>query len=161
MAARFAAPGAADTPAPTLDADPQASLDSWQAMLSAAVRPPLWGENEGDAQSGQALMAAREAGLMDDLRARLEARRTQSPRDLVTGRMLAALYDFSFPGEPALRERRRIVGLEGAGGEDWFALARAEERASNSTAARAAYRHALEAPTPPSSFHAAIARGRS
>ncbi len=160
-ATRFAAPGAADTPNPTLDADPQASLDSWQAALSAAVRPPLWGENEGDAQIGQALMAAREAGLLDDLRARLEARRTQSPRDLVTGRMLAALYDFNSPGEPALRERRRIAGLEGADGEDWFALARAEERAGNSTAARAAYRHALESPTPPSSFHAAIARGRS
>lgn len=138
-----------------------AGLDSWQAALSGAVQPPLWGENAGEQQANQALMAAREAGMLDDLRARLEARRTQAPQDVVTGRMLAAVYDFGFSGEPALRERRRVAGLEGAGGEDWFALAQAEERAGNGSAARAAYRRALESPIPPSAFHAAKARGRS
>lgn len=140
---------------------PQGGLDSWQADLSAAVRSPLWGENEGDAQATQALMAAREAGQLDDLRARLEARRAQSPRDVVTGRMLAAVYDFGFSKEAALRERRRVAGLEGAVGEDWYALAQAEEHAGGGAAARAAYRRALESAVPPSPFHAAIARGKA
>lgn len=140
--------------------DGAVSLDAEQAALSAAVQSPLWGENAGDQQANQALMAARESGLLDDLRARLEARRGQSPQSLVTGRMLAAVYAFGFSPEPALRERRRVVGLEGATGEDWFALAQAEEAARNTAAARAAYRHALEAPSPPSAFHAAIARGK-
>ena len=166
-ASHFAAPPApTDAPpalAPDVPGSPDlavGSLDSWQAALSAAVRAPLWGENEGDAQVNQALTSVREAGMLDDLRARLEARRAQSPRDVVTGRMLAAVYDSGFSKEAALRERRRVSGLEGAGGEDWYALAQAEERAGNGTAARAAYRHALESPVPPSPFHAAIARGK-
>jgi hypothetical protein len=145
----------------TFAANPQQGLDSWQAALSAALRPPLWGETEGEQQANQTLMATRESGMLDDLRARLEARRAQSPRDLVAGRMLAAVYDFGFSFESALRERRRIVGLEGATGEDWYALADAEERAGNGAAARTDYRRALDAPGPLSSFHAAIARQRS
>ncbi len=136
------------------------ALDTWQSSLSAAVQPPLWGEDAGMQQANQALLAAKEAGALDDLRARLEARRVQSPRDVATGRMLAAVYDFGFAGESALRERRRIAGLEGAGGEDWFALAQAEERVGNNAAARAAYRRALESRTPPTPFHAAVARQR-
>ena len=161
MASRRAAPAAPGNAAQAFAAGPQGDLDSWQATLSAAVRPSLWGETEGDAQANQALMAAREAGMLDDLRARLEARRAQSPRDVVTGRMLAAVYDFGFSKEAALRERRRITGLEGADGEDWYALAQAEERAGHGPAAQAAYRRALEASLPLSPFHAAIARGRS
>ena len=161
MPLRLHAPRAPGNALQALDMDAQAGLDVWQAALSAAVRLPLWGENGGEQQANQALMAAREAGLLDDLRARLEARRAQSPRDLATGRMLAAVYDFGFSTEAALRERRRTVGMEGAGGEDWYALAQAEGRAGNGSAARAAYRRALEAPIPPSSFHAAIARQRS
>lgn len=157
-ALRPAPPGAPGSALQAFAADAQAGLDSWQAALSAAVRPPLWGENAGEQQANQALMAARESGGLDDLRARLEARRAQSPRELVVGRMLAAVYDFGFSKEAALRERRRVVGLEGAGGEDWFVLAQAEERVGNGPAARAAYRRALESPVPPSSFHAAIAR---
>jgi len=140
--------------------DGAASLDAEQAALSAAVQPPLWGENAGEQQANQALMAVRETGLLDDLRARLEARRAQSPQSLVTARMLAAVYSFGFSSESALRERRRIAGLEGATGEDWFVLAQAEEGARNTAAARAAYRHALESPVPPSGYHAAIARGK-
>ena len=137
-----------------------ASLDSEQSALAATMRPPLWGENEGEMQANQALMSVRESGMLDDLRAHLEARRAQSPHDLVMGRMLAAVYESGFSSDLALHERRRIVGLEGAGGEDWYMLARTEERAGNGSAARAAYRHALESPIPPSSFHAAIARGK-
>lgn len=137
-----------------------ADLDGSQAALSAAVQSPLWGENAGEQQANQALMAAREAGQLDDLRAHLEAQRSQAPRSLVTGRMLAAVYAFGFSSEPALRERRRIVGLEGATGEDWFALAQAEEAARNTASARAAYRHALESPVPPSAFHVGVARGK-
>ena len=137
-----------------------ADLDDSQAALSAAVQSPLWGENAGEQQANQALMAAREAGQLDDLRAHLEAQRSQAPRSLVTGRMLAAVYAFGFSSEPALRERRRIVGLEGATGEDWFALAQAEEAARNTASARAAYRHALESPVPPSAFHVGVARGK-
>ena len=155
-AMRFAAPPAETSPAFVPD-----GLDSWQASLSAAVRSPLLGENEGEAQANQALMSARESGMLDDLRARLEARRTESPHDVVTGRMLAAVYEFGFSKEAALRERRRVSGLEGAVGEDWYALAQAEERAGSGTAARAAYRRALESPVPPSPFHAAIARGKA
>ena len=156
-----AAPPGAPPSAPQMFA-PAApgGLDSWQAALAAAVRPPHWGGDEGDAQANQALMAARESGQLDDLRARLEARRTQSPHDPVTGRMLAAVYDFGFSPESALRERRRVSGLEGADGEDWYALAQAEERAGNRAAARAAYQRALESAVPPSPFHAAIARGK-
>jgi len=138
-----------------------ARLASWQGALAGAVQSPLWGEAAGEQQANQALMAAREAGMLDELRARLEARRTQTPHDVATGRMLAAVYDFGFSSSAALRERRRVTGLEGADGEDWFALAQAEERAGNRSAAQAAYRHALESAIPPSSFHAEIARGRS
>jgi len=115
----------------------------------------------GEMQANQALMSARESGMLEELRTRLEARRAASPRDLVMARMLAAVYDFGFSTEPGLREHRRIVGLEGAGGEDWYALAHAEEHVGNGTAARNAYRRALESPIPPSPPHAAIARGRS
>ena len=156
-----AAPKAPDNAPQAFAAVPQAGLDAWQASLSAAVQPPLWGENEGEQQANQALMAAREVGMLDDLRARLELRRAQAPQDVVAGRMLAAVLEFGFSAEAALHERRRVSGLEGATGEDWFRLAQAEEKAGNGQAARAAYRHALESPVPPSSFHAAIARGRS
>ena len=158
---QFFAPGASGDGVQAFGADPQASLDSWQAALSAAVQTPLWGENMGEMQANQALMSARESGMLEELRTRLEARRAASPRDLVMARMLAAVYDFGFSTEPGLREHRRIVGLEGAGGEDWYALAHAEEHVGNGTAARNAYRRALESPIPPSPPHAAIARGRS
>ena len=140
---------------------PAASLEAEQAALSAAVQAPLWGENSGAAQANQALMAVREAGLLDTLRSRLEARREQSPRDISIGRMLAAIYEFSFQSDSALRERRRIVGIAGAGGEDWFALALAEERAGNTAAAKTDYRHAAESSAPLNSFHAAQARQRA
>lgn len=136
-------------------------LDTWQATLAAAMQPPLWGDTTGEQQANQALMAAKESGALDDLRARLEARRSQSPKDLVTGRMLAAVYDYGFSHESALHERRRVANLDGAVGEDWYTLAQAEERAGNTQAARAAYRRALECPVPPSPFHASLARLRS
>ena len=158
-AARFA-PARALGEAPAAAGNTQDSLDGWQGSLAAAVQPPLWGEDAGMQQANQALLAAKEAGALDDLRARLEARRAQSPRDIATGRMLAAVYDFGFAGGDALRERRRIVGLEGAGGEDWYALAQAEEQAGGNAAARAAYKRALESPVPPTPFHAAVARQR-
>ncbi len=149
------------TAAPTQDTLTAApSLDTWQAALSTAVQSPLWGEDAGASQANQALMSVRMAGQLDTLRGRLEARRAQSPQDISTGRMLAAIYDFGFQGDLGRRERQRIVGLAGAGGEDWFALAQAEARAGNAQEARAAYRRALESPLPPSSFHAAIARQR-
>lgn len=137
-----------------------ASLETEQAALSAAVQAPLWGENSGAAQANQALMAVREAGLLDTLRSRLEARREQSPQDISTGRMLAAVYEFSFQSDLSLRERRRIVGIAGAAGEDWFTLALAEERAGNTAAAKTDYRHAAESAEPLNSFHAAQARQR-
>jgi len=152
------APRAPEGALQALGANAPGDLDSWQSALSAAVQPPLWGGTDGEQQAGQALMVAREAGLLDDLRARLEVRRVQAPQDVVTGRMLAAVYDHGFSKEAALRERRRIVGLEGALGEDWYALAQAEEQAGNRPAAQAAYRRALESPIPPSPFHAALAR---
>lgn len=136
------------------------ALDVWQASLTAAVSPPLWGEDAGAQQANRALLAAKEAGQLDGLRAQLEARRARSPHDVAVGRMLAAVADFGFTKEEALRERRRIVGLEGSNGEDWFALARSEERAGSNAAARAAYKRALESPVPPTPFHAAIARQR-
>ena len=138
----------------------KSSLDTWQAALSDAVQSPLWGEDAGASQANQALMSARMAGQLDTLRDRLEAQRAQSPQDILTGRMLAAVYDFGFQNDLGRRERQRIVGLAGASGEDWFALAQAEARAGNTQDARAAYRHALESPLPPTSFHAAIARQR-
>lgn len=148
--------------APT-DADqhPQQQTEQRQASLAAAVQPPLLGEDAGEQQANQALMATRELGGLDALRARLEAKRSQSPQDIVTARMLAMVYDFGFASELALRERRRLVGLDGATGEDWFGLAEAEVRAGNGKAAREAYKRALDAPAPLSSFHAALARQRS
>ena len=143
------------------DGNTSDNLEGWQTALSAAVQSPLWGDNERVQQANQALMSAKMSGMLDDLRARLEARRTQSPQDLVNARMLASVYEYGFSGDAALRERRRITGLEGAVGEDWFALAQAEEKHGNSAAARAAYRHALESPTPPTPFHLGIARERS
>ncbi|MDQ2798263.1 MAG: hypothetical protein M3Y13_01295 [Armatimonadota bacterium] len=139
----------------------QRNLDTWQATLAAAMKAPLWGDTSGEQQAGQALMAAKESGALDELRARLEARRAQSPKDLVTGRMLAAVYEFGFSKEAALHERQRVANLEGAVGEDWYALAQAEDRAGSTEAARTAYRRALECPVPPSPYHAAIARARS
>lgn len=143
------------------DTDESASLDAWQAALAQSAQPPLLGDTVGEQQANQALMAARESGTLETLRARLEAKRSQAPTDIVAARMLAAVYDFGFQGELALRERRRLTGLDGAVGEDWFALGQAEEHAGNREAARAAYRHALESPTPPAAFHAALARQRS
>ena len=157
---RPAPPGEAANALQAFALNGAAGLDSEQSALAATMRPPLWGENEGEMQANQALISVRESGMLDDLRAHLEARRAQSPHDLVTGRMLAAVYESGFSSDLALHERRHIVGLEGAGGEDWYMLARAEERAGNGSAARAAYRRALESPIPPSSFHAAIARGK-
>ena len=139
---------------------PAVSLETEQAALSAALQAPLWGEDSGAAQANQALMAIREAGQLDTLRSRLEARREQSPLDISTGRMLAAVYEFGFQSDLSLRERRRIVEIAGAGGEDWFALALAEERAGNMAAAKADYHHAAESPAPLNSFHAAQARQR-
>ena len=139
---------------------PAVSLETEQAALSAALQAPLWGEDSGAAQANQALMAIREAGQLDTLRSRLEARREQSPLDISTGRMLAAVYEFGFQSDLSLRERRRIVEITGAGGEDWFALALAEERAGNTAAAKTGYHHAAESPAPLNSFHAAQARQR-
>ena len=136
------------------------ALETEQASLSAAVQAPLWGGDAGAEQANRALMAVREAGLLDSLRAKLEARREQSPQDVGTGRMLAAVYEFGFESDSTLHERRRVAGLSGAGGEDWFALAQAERAAGNSQAARAAYRHALDSAVPLNSFHAALARQR-
>ena len=136
------------------------SLDTWQATLSAAVQPPLWGEDAGAAQANQALTAARQAGQLDILRGRLEAKRAQSPQDITVGRMLAAVYDFGFASDLVLSERRRIAGLAGADGEDWFALALAEEHAGNAPTAKLDYRRALASAVPPNSFHAALARQR-
>jgi len=136
------------------------ALEAGEIRLSAAVQPPLWGESAGEQQANQTLMAVRQAGQLDLLRSRLEARRDQSPPDLVARRMLAAVYAFGFSGEQALQERRRVVGLTGAGGEDWFALAQAEEQAGNGQAAKAAYRRACESAVPLSAFHAGIARQR-
>ena len=139
---------------------PLVSLETEQASLSAALQAPLWGEDSGAAQANQALMAIREAGQLDTLRSRLEARREQSPLDISTGRMLATVYEFGFQSDLSLRERRRIVEIAGAGGEDWFALALAEERAGNTAAAKTDYHHAAESPAPLNSFHAAQARQR-
>jgi hypothetical protein len=139
---------------------PVVSLETEQAALSAAVQAPLWGEDSGATLANQALMAVREAGQLDTLRSRLEARREQSPQDIGTGRMLAAIYEFGFQSDLALRERRRIVAIAGAGGEDWFALALAEARAGNTAAAKTDYRNAAESPIPLNSFHAAQARQR-
>jgi len=136
------------------------SLETEQAALSAATQPPLWGESDGTNQANQALMTVRESGQLDTLRGKLEAARSRSPRSLGTGRMLAAVYEFGFQSELTVAERRRIVGLDGAGGEDWFALAVAEERAGNGQAAKAAYRRALELPGTLNSFHASAARQR-
>ncbi len=136
------------------------SLETEQAALSAATLPPLWGETDGTNQANRALMTVRESGQLDTLRGKLEAARAQSPQSLGTGRMLAAVYEFGFQSELTVSERRRIVGLDGAGGEDWFALAVAEERAGNGQAAKAAYRRALELPGTLNSFHAGAARQR-
>lgn len=139
----------------------QGGMDAWQTTLSNAVQAPLWGDTLGEQQTTQTLMAAKESGELDELRVRLETRRSQSPKDLVTGRMLAAVYEFGFSKEAALHERRRVANLEGAVGEDWYALAQAEERSGSAEAARTAYRRALECPVPPSPYHAGIARARS
>jgi hypothetical protein len=147
--------------AQALDGNGTDNLDTWQNSLASALQSPQWGDNERVQQANQALMSAKISGQLDDLRARLEARQTQSPLDLVNARMLAAIYESGFSSEAALRERRRITGLEGAVGEDWFALAQAEEKRGNLQAARTAYRRALESPTPPTPFHVGIARGRS
>ena len=150
------------TQAPAMDQARAAapSLEAQQTLLAAAVQPPLWGETDGATQANQALMALRESGQLDTLRSKLEAARSQPPRDLGTGRMLAAVYEFGFSSELAVSERRRNTGLDGAGGEDWFALAIAEERAGNGQAAKAAYRRALELPGTLNSFHASLARQR-
>ncbi len=144
-----------------ISADNAALLTAGTKSLAEAVAPNLWGKTEGMQQSNETLTDLREAGLLDDLKARLEARRMQSPNDLATGRMLAAVYDFSGTADAALHERERIVGLDSANGEDFFQLAQSEERAGNADAARAAYRRALTAPVPPTGFHAAIARQKA
>ena len=141
--------------------DAPQSVDTAQASLAAALQPPTWGETERVQQANQALMSVKMSGKLEELRVRLEARQAQSPSDIVTGRMLASVYEFGFSPENALRERRRITTLENAVGEDWFALAQLEEKRGNGQAARTAYRRALESSTPPTPFHAAIARGRS
>ena len=144
-----------------ISADTAALLTAGTKSLAEAVAPSLWGKTEGMQQSNETLTDLREAGLLADLRARLEARRTQTPTDLSTGRMLAAVYDFSGTADAARHERERIAGLDGANGEDFFQLAQSEERAGNADAARAAYRRALTAPVPPTGFHAAIARQKA
>jgi len=142
-------------------ADNAALLSAGTKSLAEAVAPSLWGRTEGMQQSNETLTDLREAGLLDDLRTTLEARRAQMPKDLATGRMLAAVYDFSGTADAARHERERIARLDGANGEDFFQLAQSEERAGNADAARAAYRRALTAPVPPTGFHAAIARQKA
>ena len=143
---------------PTLSADNAAVLSAGTKALTEAAAPPLWGKNAGMQQVNETLTGLQEADLLDDLRTKLEARRTKMPTDLATGRMLAAVYDFSGTADAALHERQRVASLGGADGEDFFQLAQSEQRAGNADAARAAYRRALAAPTPPSGFHAAVAR---
>ncbi len=145
----------------TDEADGGQRLDNWLAALAQSVQMPLLGDETGAQQANQALMSARQSGQLDALRARLEAKRSQSPPDIVTARMLAAVDEFGFSEEEALKERRRLVRLTGATGEDWYALALAEERAGNGQAARIDYQRALNAPAPLSSQHAALARQRS
>ncbi len=142
---------------PTSAAD-DARLTTAQAALAEAVAPPLWGKNAGIQQINETLTGVQEAGLLDDLRAKLEASRTQMSKDISTGRMLAAVYDFSNTAQAARHERQRIASLDGADGEDFYQLAQSEQRAGNADAARAAYRRALAAPIPPSGFHAALAK---
>ena len=144
-------------PEPT-SADNAALLTAGTKSLTEAVTPPLWGKNAGMQQSNETLIDLQEAGLLDDLRAKLESRRTQMPKDVATGRMLAAVYDFSNAADAALHERQRVASLDGADGEDFFQLGQSEQRAGNADAARAAFRRALTASTPPSGFHAALAR---
>jgi len=132
----------------------------WQSALSSSVQSPLWGNDSGADQTREALMAASKAGQLNILRDHLEEQCAQSPQDIGAGRMLAALYDFSGKSDLGLQERRRLSGLAATTGEDWFALAQAEERAGNIQAAKAAYRHALESPVPPNASHAARARQR-
>ena len=141
--------------------DNAALLTAGTKSMAEAVALPLWGRNEGMQQSNETLTDLRELGLLDDLKANLEARRTQMPNDLAIGRMLASVYDFSGTADAARHERERIAGLDGANGEDFFQLAQSEERAGNADAARAAYRRALTAPVPPTGFHAAIARQKA
>ena len=144
-------------PEPTSAAD-AARLTTAQTALTEAVAPPLWGKNAGIQQINETLTGVQEAGLLDDLRAKLEARRAQMPKDIATGRILAAVCDFSNTAQAALHERQQIASLDGADGEDFYQLAQSEQRAGNADAARAAYRRALAAPTPPSGFHAALAK---
>ncbi len=141
------------------DRDNSETLETWQASLASAMQSPQWGDNERMQQASQALLSVKIAGMLDDLKARLEAQQAQSPKDLVNARMLASVYEYGFSGEAVLRERRRITSLEGAVGEDWFALAQAEEKHGNGTAAKTAYRRALESSIPPTPFHIGIARG--
>ena len=138
-----------------------ARLTTAQTALAEAVAPPLWGKNAGIQQINETLTGVQEAGLLDDLRAKLEARRAQMPKDIATGRILAAVCDFSNTAQAALHERQQIASLDGADGEDFYQLAQSEQRAGNADAARAAYRRALTAPVPPSGFHAAIARQKA
>lgn len=140
---------------------PTDPLESAQSALAQAVQPPLWGSSGGMQQANQALLDTQMAGQLDALRARLEARQAQAPKDIAAARMLAAVYDMGFAGEMARSERQRIVSLDGADGEDWFALAQSEEKAGRLTAARAAYRRALTTSPPLSPDHAAVARQRT
>ena len=140
--------------------DPKQTLDAWQASLAQAVQPPLLGQDMGVQQANQALMSARESGNLDALRERLEARRAQSPRDLTTARMLAAVYDFAFSAEAALHERRRLVTLDGATGEDWYALAEAEGHVGQRPGRAGGLPAGAGRPRPLSEFHAAAGEGR-
>jgi len=136
------------------------TLETSQNALSQALQPPLLGDDSGAQQANQALMSVRMGGALDTLRGRLEQKCAQSPRDIVSARMLAATYEFGGQSDSALHERRRLVGLDGVTGEDWFALAEAEGKANNAQAARAAYQHALQASGPLSGQHAALAKQR-
>lgn len=145
---------------PLNDGNTGQTLETWQNALAQALQKPLLGDTLGEQQANQALMAVQQGGALETLRARLEQKCHQSPRDLLAARMLAATYEFGGQSDAALRERRRLTALDGATGEDWFALAEAEGKASNSQAAREAYGRALAAPAPLSSQHAALAKQR-
>lgn len=131
--------------------------------LERTVTPPLYGTAEGEQQEQRLLQDAQQAGALDILTAELEhgaiTANQAASQEAVAARLRAAIYEMTGDQDRALLERRDVVLLSSATGEDWFELAQTEARLGNADSAGKAYARALRATSPPlSAAHRAIAR---
>ena len=136
---------------------------SLRQRLERTVTRPLYGTAEGAQEQQRLLQDAARAGTLDSLATQLEQEPVDASRaavqEVLSARLLAALYEQGGDLDRALSERRRAALLPTADGEDWFELAQTEARLGNTASAQRAYAQALRAAgTPLSPAHRAAAR---